>query len=157
MTPKRNNQSPESSGVSRHPCKGQVLSAASGPGRAYLSTELATAPPPRLRRMLLDAAVARCREAVEALDADDAETARRQLSRARQSLSRLRDTLGALTDEQTQRAFELYLQADTMLTEARQYTRRRTVLDTLDLLLQRRSVLTSPTAGAAVRSSAWLA
>lgn len=157
MPPKDDIQYPPAAGLSRCRCTGQVLNAASGPAGAYLATELATAPPPRLRRMLVDAAVSCCRETVDALDAGDAEAARSQLQRARQLLRQLRDTFGAAADDDTRRAFELYARADTMLTEAGHYTRRRTVLETLDLLVSRRSVLTTPTSRAHARPSAWLA
>ncbi len=136
---------------------GQVLGAASGPAGAYLATELATAPPRRLRRYLMDAAVRCCREAVDALDADDAERARSRLERARQLLRQLRDTLGTPAGEHVRRAHELYASADRMLIEAGHYTRRRTVLETVDLLIARRSVLTSPARDTRPRKSAWLA
>ncbi|MFP3937168.1 MAG: flagellar protein FliS [Phycisphaerae bacterium] len=157
MPSKDDSQYPAAPELSRCPHTGQVLNVASGPAGAYLATELATAPPPRLRRMLVDAAVSCCRETVDALDAGDAETARLQLQRARRVLRQLRDTFGGPADEHTRRAFELYTRADSMLTEAGHYTRRRTVLETLDLLVSRRSVLTTPSSPTHARSSSWLA
>jgi flagellin-specific chaperone FliS len=134
----------------------QVLDGATGPAGAYLATELATTPPKRLRAALIDAAVRCCRQAVEALDADDPERARRRLDRARHLLRQLRDTLDAPRDEGARRAFELHAHVDRMLTEAGHYARRRTVLDTLDVLSSRRSVLTAPSPGRR-RPAAWLA
>lgn len=156
MSIKDDNPGPADRSLSRCPCEGQVIRSASGPAGAYVATELATAPPGRLRQTLVDAVVRRCREALDALDADDAEAARSQLDRARRLLRQLRDTLGAAADDETRRALKLYSRADGMLIEAGHYTRRRTVLDTLDLLASRRSVLTSPTARAE-KPCAWLA
>jgi flagellin-specific chaperone FliS len=135
---------------------GQVVRRASGPAGAYLATELATAPPGRLRTALMDAVVRCCREAVEALDADDPERARRRLDRARHLLRQVCETLDGPPGEPGRRAFELYARVDRMLIEAGHYARRRTVLDTLDVLSSRRSVLTAPSP-ARRRPAAWLA